>query len=73
MPIHSCIILLLLPLSKKTSIVSPIFKQSNKCDITNYRPIVILQYFSKLLEKLSTQDYIPLWEKESFIPPAAWI
>lgn len=40
------------PLGMKRSIISPIFKQGNRKDLCNYRPISILPYFSKLLEKI---------------------
>jgi hypothetical protein len=36
----------------KRSTVTPLFKQGNKDDLTNYRPISILPFFSKLLGKV---------------------
>jgi exonuclease III len=51
----------IVPDGMKMSTVTPIFKQGNKTDPTNYRPISILPYFSKLLEKVMYHrlyDYI---------------
>lgn len=36
----------------KRSIITPIFKKGNRCDVTNYRPISILNSFSKIFEKI---------------------
>ena len=36
----------------KVAKIVPIFKSGDKCDIKNYRPISLLTFFSKLLEKL---------------------
>ena len=49
------------PDKMKLSTVTPIFKQGNKEDLGNYRPISILPYFSKLLEKVvyhRLNDYV---------------
>ena len=40
------------PTTWKTSLVTPIYKQSNIYNISNYRPISILSTVSKLFEKL---------------------
>jgi len=37
------------------STITPIFKQGDREDVANYRPIFILPYFSKLLEKFMYQ------------------
>ena len=42
----------IVPSALKIAKIIPILKQGNKEDINNYRPISILPYFSKLLEKL---------------------
>ena len=42
----------IVPSALKLAKVVPIFKQGSHEDITNYRPISILPYFSKILEKL---------------------
>jgi hypothetical protein len=36
----------------KYAIVKPIFKKGNKQEISNYRPITLLTFFSKIIEKL---------------------
>ena len=42
----------IVPSALKLAKIIPIFKQGDHEDITNYRPISILPYFSKVLEKL---------------------
>lgn len=42
----------------KSAIVTPIYKQGLRNEVSNYRPISILPYFSKLLEKSCTLVYI---------------
>jgi len=36
----------------KCAIIRPLFKKGNKNDISNYRPISVLTYFSKIFEKV---------------------
>lgn len=36
----------------KASFVTPIFKKGSKCEINNYRPVCILNAFSKIFERL---------------------
>ena len=51
----------IVPSALKLAKIVPIFKQGTHEDITNYRPISILPYFSKILEKLMYNrlyDYI---------------
>ena len=45
----------MVPNGMKTSTVTPIFKQGITTDPTNYRPISVLAYFAKLLEKVMYQ------------------
>ena len=40
-----------LPDHMKFSVIKPIFKKGNKMNLTNYRPISLLTYFSKVFEK----------------------
>ena len=40
------------PDTLKYAIVKPIFKKRNKQEISNYRPISLLTFFSKIIEKL---------------------
>jgi len=42
----------IIPSALKMAKVVPIFKQGNRAEASNYRPISILPYFAKLLEKL---------------------
>lgn len=42
----------IVPGPMKIAKVTPIYKQGNSEEVTNYRPISILPYFSKLLEKV---------------------
>lgn len=43
---------LVFPEQTKTAKVRPIDKKGNKYGISNYRPISIAQFFSKILQKL---------------------
>ena len=45
----------IVPSPLKMAKVIPIYKQGNTQDITNYRPISVLPFFSKVLEKLMYQ------------------
>lgn len=45
----------IVPEGMKMSTVTPIFKQGTKTDPSNYRPISVLPFFSKLLEKVMYQ------------------
>ena len=40
------------PSEMKIAKVIPLFKNGNKSDFSNYRPISLLSQFSKILEKL---------------------
>jgi len=42
----------IVPFELKSAKIVPIFKQGKKEDITNYRPISILPFFTKILEKI---------------------
>jgi len=53
----------------KIAKVIPIFKQGDKTDIGNYRPISILSTFSKILEKLICKRTHSFLDKNSVIIP----
>ena len=50
--INLCLVQGKFPNRLKVAIVKPIFKAGNRGDFTNYRPISILPYISKILEKV---------------------
>ena len=45
------------PSEMKIAKVIPLFKNGNKLDFSNYRPISLLSQFSKILKNYSTSDY----------------
>jgi hypothetical protein len=59
----------LVPAKMKMATVTPIFKQGNKEDLANYRPISILPYFSKLLEKVMYQRLNEFVTKKNILFP----
>src|SRR6218665_1304746 len=59
----------IVPAPLKTAKVVPIHKQGHKDELTNYRPISILPYFSKLLEKVMYSRLFDNAEKTKFIMP----
>ena len=56
----------------KTAKVIPIYKQDEKTEMGNYRPISILSTFSKILEKLFYNRIQSFLEKHSIILPAQY-
>ena len=40
----------------KHAIVTPVYKKNSRTELTNYRPISVLNIFSKIYEKLMKQD-----------------
>ena len=60
----------IVPDKMKFSTITPIFKQGNKQDLGNYRPISILPYFSKLLEKVVYQRLNDYVTKKNIIHPS---
>ena len=46
----------------KTSVITPIFKSGNKKQITNYRPISVINNFSKILEKALKERLVKFFE-----------
>ena len=43
--------------------MTPVYKSDNKSKVTNYRPISVLPYLSKILEKLIKARLISFFEK----------
>ena len=50
--VNLCLTQGIFPSALKIAVVKPIFKSGDKKDFTNYRPISLLPYISKLLEKI---------------------
>src|SRR6218665_787429 len=51
----------LIPPDLKKAKITPIFKQGDRTNVTNYRPISVLPYFAKLMEKAVSKrltDYV---------------
>ena len=51
----------------KTAIISPIFKEGNPDDITNYRPISILPIISKIFERAAANQIVDFLEKNNLL------
>lgn len=47
----------------KLSVVIPVYKQGNKCNLTNYRPISLITCISKVIEKLIQKRFSNFLEK----------
>ena len=60
------------PSCLKTAKVIPIFKSGIKTDISNYRPISILSYFSKNFEKLVCKRTRSFLDKNSVLLPTQY-
>lgn len=55
------------PQKMKTAKVIPIFKNGNKDEFNNYRPISLLSQFSKIIEKWFTQKLDTFLEKTKLL------
>ena len=55
------------PDSMKIAIISPIFKEGDPDDITNYRPISVLPILSKLFERAAANQIVDFLEKNNII------
>src|SRR6218665_3391714 len=53
----------LVPSDLKVSNIIPIFKQGDRHQLTNYRPILILSYIAKIMEKAMTKRLTHYVEK----------
>src|SRR6218665_2879940 len=58
-----------IPVEMKKANITPIFKQGDRANLTNYRPISILPYFSKLMEKAVSNRLTDYIEKISILYP----
>ncbi len=58
-----------IPVEMKKAKITPIFKQGDRANLTNYRPISILPYFSKLMEKAVSNRLTDYIEKISILYP----
>lgn len=58
-PLSSSII----PEKLKVSLITPVYKNEDETSFSNYRPIAVLPYFSKLLEKLMYKRLINFIKK----------
>src|SRR6218665_1731777 len=59
----------IVPLDLKLASVTPVFKQGDKLNTTNYRPISILPYFAKIMEKIMCTRLNSYIDKLSLIYP----
>jgi len=55
------------PREFKESLVTPVFKKGDRSEITNYRPISLLNNFAKLLEKAIKTRLITFLEKHKIL------
>lgn len=56
-----------IPQSWKDSVVTPIFKSGSKKELTNYRPISVINNFAKLYEKCLKQRLVGFLQKHKVI------
>jgi hypothetical protein len=52
----------------KTALVTPIYKNGDKSKPCNFRPISLLTFFSKLLEKLVNKRIVSYLESNNLVP-----
>lgn len=55
------------PSQMKKSVVTPVHKSGDKSDVNNYRPISVLPFFSKVLEKLMYNRLLSFIEKHELL------
>ncbi len=53
----------------KKALVKPIFKSGDSDDVNNYRPISLLPVFSKVLEKVVSEQFLHHLETNSLLYP----
>ena len=64
---NKCIDLGYYPSAMKTAKVTPIYKEGDKDDFSNYRPISVLTQFNQLFERLLSKRYLEFFEKFEII------
>ena len=57
----------IVPSELKTAVVTQIFKPNEKESFSNYRPISVLQCFSKILEKLMYKRVVKFLDKHNIL------
>ena len=62
----------IIPGKLKIAQITPIFKQGDRHTMTNYRPISILPYFAKLMEKSMSKRLTNYIEKLNLLSPVQY-
>ena len=60
------------PNSMKTARVNPVYKKGNRKIVSNYRPISILPFLSKILEKLMANRLLGYLQSKNIITPSQY-
>ena len=63
----------IIPSALKIVRVTPVYKTNSKENFANYRPISVLPFFSKILEKLMYKRAITFLNKNYSIKQSVWI
>ena len=61
-----------IPSCLETVLVKPIFKKGATNQFTNYRPISLLSYYSKSLEKIAANQVMKYWNKFKSVWVSCW-
>lgn len=61
-----------IPNSFKTALITPIHKGGDKSDITNYRPISLLNVFSKIFERIVKKRLLTYLEENLILPKSQY-
>lgn len=61
-----------IPNSFKTALITPIHKGGDKSDITNYRPISLLNVFSKIFERIVKKRLLTYLEENFILPKSQY-
>jgi len=57
----------IIPIQFKSSVITPIYKNGAESDITNYRPISVINNFAKILEKCMKKRLLQFLERHSVL------